>query len=69
MRRVIRDSGMQDAGYRIQDAGYRIQEQWCVGFGLVDLLYGICSHDRVSRVVGPAIIAISVYIAWSKNKR
>jgi hypothetical protein len=40
-----------------------------VGFGLADLLYGIYSHDRVSLVVGPAIIAITAYIAWSKKKR
>ena len=39
-----------------------------VGFGLVDFLYGIYSRDRVSLVVGPVIIAITAYIAWSKKK-
>jgi hypothetical protein len=39
-----------------------------IGFGLADFLYGIYSLDRVSLVVGPVIIAITAYIAWSKKK-
>jgi len=39
-----------------------------IGFGIADLLYGIYSHDRVSLVVGPVIIAVTAYIAWSKKK-
>ena len=38
------------------------------GFGLADFLYGIYAQDRVSLVVGPVIIAITAYIAWSKKK-
>ncbi len=39
-----------------------------IGFGLADFLYGIYSQDRFSLVVGPVIIAITAYIAWSKKK-
>ena len=37
-------------------------------FGLIDFLYGIFYHDQISLVVGPVIIAITVYMAKSKKR-
>jgi hypothetical protein len=39
-----------------------------VAFGLIDFLYGLFYHDQLSIVIGPAIIAITAYIAL-KNKK
>ncbi len=37
-------------------------------FGLIDFLYGIFFHDQLSIVIGPVIIAITIYIARSNKK-
>jgi hypothetical protein len=62
-------------GARIQASGCRVQIAMnkyvfvlFVGIGLADFLYGIYAQDRVSLIVGPVIIAITAYIAWSKKK-
>jgi hypothetical protein len=38
-----------------------------LGLGLGDFTYGLYTGDEISMVVGPLIVAITVYIAWSKN--
>ena len=38
-----------------------------LGLGLGDFTYGLYTGDEVSMVVGPLIVGITVYIAWSKN--
>lgn len=39
-----------------------------VAFGLIDFLYGLFYHDQLSTVIGPVIIAITMYIALRDKK-